>query len=115
MDRLHQITILLVIGDTHRDTPAKKTFRDNLPRNSSDEGRAFPRKQKRYSEDNRSSCSRVKQLLLVSYGTSDLVQSCHGEWYGHRRDPQNYCQPQADERQRWRVLIFYDACHMNNR
>ena len=59
MDKFHETTILLVIGNTYRDAPAKKAFRDNLPRDSSDEGRAFSGKQKRYGENNRSSCSRV--------------------------------------------------------
>ena len=60
MGRFHEPTIIFVFGDTYRDTPAKEAFRDNLPRDSSDEGRAFSGKEKRYGENNRSSCSRAK-------------------------------------------------------
>ena len=114
MVRFHETTILFAIGDTYRYTPAKKALRDDLPCDSSDEGRAFSGKQKRYGENDRSSCSRAKELLLVSYGAPYLVQSCHEECHGHRRDPQKWCQPRADERRRWRVSIFYDTRHMNN-
>lgn len=56
-----------LFGDTYRDAPAKKAFRDYLPRDGSDEGRALAGTKKRQGENDRGSCRWLSKFSLVGF------------------------------------------------